>query len=166
MLAAAVGLVLAGVATALVRAQIDDGAHRGMSAPLVDTCTLPDAPAPCDGAPITGTVEYRQDDYGALIVRVTLANARPSSEYPVLLNDCGSRDVTTCGTILVGSVDTDERGAGAVEIVIALDVLRAAPFGLSGEHSARVSLTKPGSVGRHSMPGVLSAGGVAYAIPR
>src|SRR5215208_2024839 len=102
MLAAAVGLVLAGVATALVRARIDDGAHRGMSAPLVDNCTLPDAPAPCDGAPITGTVEYRQDDYGALIVRVTLANARPSSEYPVLLNNCGSRDITTCGTILVG----------------------------------------------------------------
>jgi len=132
---------------------------------LVDDCTVPDAPTPCDGSPVTGTVEYHQGTPDALHLIVTVEDARSSSEYPVLLNDCGSDEVTTCGTILIGSVTTDAEGAGSGEIVVPINTLRAAPFGLPGVHSARISMVKPGAVGRHGRPGVVTATGIVYTIP-
>jgi hypothetical protein len=133
---------------------------------LVDDCEEPFvAPVACDGAgPAVGSVTYEQVATGTLEVVVVLDTGVADRTYPVLLAGCGSAEVTSCGTLPIGSLTTDAQGRGSVHLCVETATLQAAPFG-AGDQVHRLTLVKPDPVRPRSRPGVLAAGPIAYTIP-
>ena len=130
---------------------------------LIDDCSyFFTPPAVCDFAgPVVGTVTYDQDATGALLVVVALDAGKPSRTYPVLLG-CGP---VPCGSIRIGSLETDAEGRGVSDVItVPVESLQAPPFG-PGERNDRVVLVDPDPPTRRSGPGTLVALNITYTVP-
>lgn len=119
----------------------------------------------CDLArPVVGTVMYQHLAGGGLQFVIDVEAGVSDSTYPALLNGCGSTGLTSCGTVLIGSVSTDAQGRGIALMVVTVEQLQAAPFA-PGAPSRHLALVKPGAIRERGHPGVLVASPVVPMIP-
>jgi hypothetical protein len=104
-----------------------------------------------------GTVKYRQNSLGSLILTLHTDFAQPNTTYDISLT-CGPSHALACGFLTQGTLTTNGTGVGNASDTFSIATLRGAPFGC-GFRTDHVDLIG-GPLGS-----VLTAGAINYFVP-